>query len=260
MTLLATIWLLIAQTATPPAVAAVSPLVSVWYRGDPAGTPRQDDLAVIRALGFPGVTWPSQHTGGLAELRRQADIVGLVVIVRPEPATPPPAQSREPDPSVDLLVKETAASAIPAQVWRAVARGVRQISFDAGIPTGAGVMDASGDKAAWVPAALAIARQFTFNAPFFRGLRPAGAVIVEAPVPPGVDISLLQDERSWVVIATNTSRQRARPTAKLPVGVPPALWSNLLDGSAMSMLAQPDGARWTVTLEPGEARIYIVNK
>jgi hypothetical protein len=111
-----------------------------------------------------------------------------------------------------------------------------------------------------VPAALAISRQLTFNGHFFRALQPVSAVPIEPPAPRGLDVMLLQDARSWVLIATNASRARVTGTAKVPAGVPAALWSNLLDGGAMSMLAQPDGGRWTVTLQPGEARVYIVNK
>ena len=92
MALLAALWLLIAQT-TPPPMASESPSVSVWYRGDPAGTPRQDDLAVIRALGFPRVTWPAQHAAGLADLLvvvpplLWGSEAGLLAVVHDEPAT-----------------------------------------------------------------------------------------------------------------------------------------------------------------------------
>jgi hypothetical protein len=247
---------LVAQS-DPPA-APLTPAVSVWYRGLPAGTPRQDDLAIIRALGFPAVTWPEAHAAALPELRRQAEVVGLSVIVRPDPgrAASLPANAT----SINLSVATMAPAAIPAVVWKAIAAGAREVSFDAGEATGAGVSDASGGRRPWVPAALAIARQLTFNGHFFRALRAAAPIVLETPAVRGVDIVLQQDDRSWVLFATNTSPQRATVTARLPAGVPAALWSNMLDGGAMSMLAQSDGARWTVTLQGGEARIYIVNK
>ena len=50
--------LAVALLCLPLPVSAAEPVVAVWYRGAPAGTPRQDDLAVIRALGFNGVVWP----------------------------------------------------------------------------------------------------------------------------------------------------------------------------------------------------------
>jgi hypothetical protein len=46
---LAAALLFMAQDAAPPPAKL---LVSVWYRGTPAGTPVPADLAVIRALGF----------------------------------------------------------------------------------------------------------------------------------------------------------------------------------------------------------------
>ena len=55
--------------AQAPAPQPVTPLVSIWYRGTPAGNPRADDLSVIRALGFGGVTWPADQTKGLVRSR-----------------------------------------------------------------------------------------------------------------------------------------------------------------------------------------------
>jgi hypothetical protein len=258
----------LAQAVQVPAPAApVAPRVSLWYRGTPAGVSRQDDLAVIRALGFTAVTWPASSTAGLAELQRQADVVGLVVLVAPEPApsaaASPPAAAVPPLPAsgaVDVPVATMTAADMPARVWRAIANGARVVSFDPGQPSGPGVTDAAGATPAWVRPALAIARQLAFNGHLFASLRPAPAVAIEPPAPKGLEVVLRQDERSWVLIATNTSRERALATSRLPAGVSPALWSNLLDGTAMSMLAQPDGPRWTLDLEPGGARIYVVNK
>jgi hypothetical protein len=149
---------------------------------------------------------------------------------------------------------------LAANAWRAVARGARALSFDAGAATGAGVVDAGGERSAWVAAALAVVRQLSFNERLFTGLRSAPAVTIERPAPASVDVVLKQDDRSWVIFATNTGRDRARAVARFPPGVPSALWSNLLDGAGMSMLAQPDGPRWSLDLEGGAARIYVVNK
>ena len=49
--------------ATP--AFADTPIVSVWYRGLPAGQPRLDDLAAIKALGFHGchLAWRRHRAG-----------------------------------------------------------------------------------------------------------------------------------------------------------------------------------------------------
>ena len=77
-------------------------VVSVWYRGTPAGVPNQDDLAMLRALGFRAVTWPASQAAGVAELRRQAAIVSLAVEVRnPLPAVTA-ASALTPGPQIDV--------------------------------------------------------------------------------------------------------------------------------------------------------------
>ena len=87
---IALIWLgLCAATVVSARLLAADPVVSVWYRGSPPGQPRQDDLAVIKAMGFLSVTWPSISTGGAADLRRMADTVGVGVQVRSEPQPGP---------------------------------------------------------------------------------------------------------------------------------------------------------------------------
>ena len=70
----------------PATPSASLPVASLWYRGTPPGTPRADDLAAIRAIGFTSVTWPQAYTEGAAELRRLTEIVGLAVVIRIEPA------------------------------------------------------------------------------------------------------------------------------------------------------------------------------
>ena len=65
---------LLAVDARP--ARAADPVVAVWYRGTPAGTPRQEELAVIRALGFGGIAWPAAQTSTLAALKMMAEKAG----------------------------------------------------------------------------------------------------------------------------------------------------------------------------------------
>jgi hypothetical protein len=71
------------------AAGAADPVVTVWYRGTPAGTPRQEELAVIRALGFGGVTWPASQTQSVEALKKMAADVGLQVTLADAPSQPP---------------------------------------------------------------------------------------------------------------------------------------------------------------------------
>src|SRR5947208_7475126 len=75
---------LLIALALGAAAAPQDPLVSVWYRGRPAGVPRAEDLAEIRAAGFPAITWPVTSRVGVNELTRLADAAPLTVVVRPE--------------------------------------------------------------------------------------------------------------------------------------------------------------------------------
>jgi hypothetical protein len=239
---------------------AAEPVVSVWYRGSPPGQPRQDDLAVIKALGFPSVTWPSVSTGGAADLRRMAEIVGVTVQIRPEPQPLTAASALRPRPIVDVSTKDVAALDMPALVWRAVAHGARVICFDPGPADGTGLQNAAGRQAPWVQTARSIARQLTFNAKLFNDIRSGPAVYVLGPAAPVLDVVLMQDDRSWVLFATNVSRERVKAIARLPAIVPAAMWVNMLDGTQMSMLSQPIGPRWDLDLEPGGARVYVISK
>src|SRR5215471_7424569 len=117
---------------------AADPVVSVWYRGSPPGQPRQDDLAVIKALGFLNVTWPSVSTAGAADLRRMADTVGVGVQVRADPQPVTPASALRPHSTVDVAMRDLTAEEIPALVWRAVAHGARVVCFDPGPSDGTG--------------------------------------------------------------------------------------------------------------------------
>ena len=71
---------------------------------------------------------------------------------------------------------------------------------------------------------------------------------------------LLEAPKSWVLVATNGSKDRVRPVVHLPSGIPYALWLNLLDASSMAMLEQPRGPQWTTDLELYAVRIYVIDK
>ena len=100
-------------------------VVSVWYRGTPAGTPNQDDLAMLRAMGFRAVTWPASQAAGVAELRRQAAIVSLGVEVRAPLPSVTAASALVPGPQIDVRIPSLPLALMPATVWRAVAHGAR---------------------------------------------------------------------------------------------------------------------------------------
>lgn len=247
---------LVGQTDRPPAPA----VVSVWYRGSPAGTPRQQDLAAIRLRGFAGVTWPSRQTAGQADLHRMAAGLGLQVTLRIDPVPLTAASARAPGTVVDIMTGRVRPEAFQALVWRAVAHGAGIVSFDPGMKSGNAVEDDARRARPWVEPALAVARQLTNHAGLIAEWRPTGRVALDAPAPDAVDLQLLEDERSRILVVTNTSRARVRAVARLPGGVPAALWVNLLDGSLLSMIAEPAGARWNLDLEAGAARVYVVNK
>ena len=258
---LARVWLgLIAIELMVVRLLAAEPVVSVWYRGTPPGQPRQDDLAVIKALGFGSVTWPSVSTGGAADLRRMADIVGVAVQIRPEPQALTPASAMRPHPIVDVSAVDTEAPDMPALVWRAVAHGARVICFDPGPVDGSGLQNAAGRQAPWVQTARLIARQLSFNAKLFNDIRSGLPITVVGPPAPALDVVLMQDDRSWVLFATNASHARVKAIARLPAIVPAAMWVNMLDSTQMSMLSQPIGPRWDLDLEPGGARVYVISK
>ena len=107
--------------------ARSEPIVSVWYRGTPPGTPVQDELAAIRALGFTSVTCPASQAAGVAELRRQAALVSLAVDVR-APKTPLTIESsRSPEMVTDVLVPSLPPPLLAATVWRAIAHGEKLV-------------------------------------------------------------------------------------------------------------------------------------
>jgi hypothetical protein len=239
--------------AAAPAFA--QPVVSLWYRGTPAGTPRLDDLVAIGAAGFSTVTWPASATDRFAELSRLADQAGLSVVLQPDV------------PSLELVGRTTVnvgergvEEKLPAIVWRAVAQGQRTISLDSRRTSGTGLRTDSGDVPGWVAVASGIARQLSANATLFEAMKPAARPRVLSARLPGFDAALFQTERAWVLIATNTDRTTARATVQMPPGVPYAIWVSLIDGSTVGMADRPDGARWTSRLEPGQAAVYVIDK
>jgi hypothetical protein len=232
----------------------------VWYRGNPAGTPRQSDLGSIRALGFNGVTWPKTNDKADAELKRLAALVGLAVEVRekPQPVTAESALSG--GIRVDLMAASNGVTAIPALAWRAVAHGARTIAFDGGESIGAGLDEKDGSLKPWARDAIAIARQLTGNSRLVRILKPGPGVLLSPAHAPALDVMMLDGDRSWVVVATNTSAQALTTSARLPAGAPYAMWISWIDGSSLAMTDEPPGPRWNLQIGPGAARVYLIDK
>ena len=232
----------------------------MWYRGVPAGTPRQNDLAVIRANGFSGIVWPETHASAMPALERMARIVDLVVHTRAAPRPLTGESALKPGLIADVSVAGADAAMASALAWRAIAHGARQIAYDSGDAGGSGLAGGDGRPQPWVADAAALSRQFTFNQRLFETLRGGPAIAFEGSKPAGLDVVLLDGGRSWMLVATNVSRDPANAIVRLPTGVPPALWLELLDGTNISMLNQREGPRWTLNLEPGVARVYLVDK
>jgi len=244
----------------PSASISGEPVVSVWYRGNPAGTPRQSDLGAIRALGFNGVTWPKSASRTESELRRLADLVGLTAEVVDAPATATAESTLKPGRRVDVLVSTAGAGHIPALAWRAVAHGARTVAFDSGDRAGAGLDEKDGSLKPWARAAIAIARQLTGNSRLVRILKPGPGVLLTPPHPPALDVVLLDGEKTWVVVATNTSEETQTTSARLPAGAPYAMWISWVDGGTLAMADEPPGPRWNFQIAPGAARVYLIDK
>jgi hypothetical protein len=249
--------------ATPVSRAAetqpADPVVAVWYRGTPAGEPRRDDLTVIRALDFHGVAWPAAEASGAAAVPRLAAELGLTVVMRGERVALSPQSALKPPPIVDIVTGKTPVEQIPALAWRALAHGARAICFDAGELDGA-LLNRAGVAPAWLKPAQALARQISSNASLIAIARPGPAPIVDGGIA-GLDVVLLDAGRAWVVIATNASDRRVEDAiVRLPKPVPYAIWVSLVDGSDLAMRNQPSGPEWRVDLEPGAARVYVIDK
>ena len=235
---------------------------SLWYRGMPAGEPRQADLDAISAAGFTAVTWPTLFVKRALDLRRMAERAGLEVVIRTEPVPVTPESALAGDTHVDIDVAGSPARLFPSLLWRSVAHGSRIVSFDAGTKEGSGLLDSAGKPAPWVGAASAVAHQLTVNAVMVDTFKPGPAAKID-PAVPGLDVALIDAARSWVLIATNTTAPGTRPADTfvfLPQGIPPAEWLNLFDGSSISMLRQSTGPRWHIVLGPGDVRVYAIGK
>ena len=244
-----------------PAVAGAQVLASVWYRGMPSGVPRYTDLEVIKANGFDAVTWPLQHVNGAEEIQRMASRLGLTVVVRSESVPLTFAQAEKGESKVDVWVTRTPRSEWTSLVWRAVAHGARVVSFDAGLPTGTGMWDERGPLD-WVPLASALGRQLTANASLINSLKRGPSVSIDPP-DAFLDLSLLENTRSWVIMPTNawtTVGRAIDTTGVFPAAVPAAEWLSLFDGNMMSMLYRASGSRWHVRLGPGEAKVFVIDK
>ena len=242
------------------AIVPIVPRLSLWYRGQPPGIARAADLTAIRAAGFTAITWPAAQAAGLAEAARLASDADLEFIIRPAPVPLTPAVARYPDTSVDIAAARVAAAGLAPLVWRAIAHGARDISFDPG----------AADTRLYAPGAIPpgwlvvvgdIARQIRINGKVFADATlAADQPKIDAPVARDVDVVLLGAGRTWVLVATNTSGTRARVTARLPAGVPYAIWLNLLNGDTLAMLSEPAGPRWSFDLEGWGTRIYVIDK
>lgn len=240
---------------------AADPLVGVWYRGTPAGTPRQDELAVIRALGFGGVTWPASQTSGAEALRRMATAAGLQVTIAVPPKGATPASALIPSPRLDLIVTPQNADAVTAIAWRAVAHGARTLMFDSGSPTGAGLENPDRSLKPWVRAAQSVARQFDANSRLITALRPGPGVTLSPDRKPDLDVVMLDADRSWVLIVTNTSAAQTETLLRLPTGTPYAIWFDMLDASTLAMNgSEAAGPKSTLRTAPHTARVYVIDK
>jgi hypothetical protein len=243
-----------------PALPPAEPIVSIWYRGSPAGQPRLDDLAAIRAVGFTGVTWPLAQADRVTALREMAATVGLAVVVRPAPrVVSGDRRSAAPDAYVDVPVSGDAVALIPARAWRAVAAGARTFSFDPEQQEGTGLTTPGGQTPAWVAPAVALARQLSANAALVERLKPGPPVTIDPPAP-GVEVVMLDGDSSWIIVATSIGAARHKIVASLMSGVPYGLWVSWLDGTDLSMLSTPNGPRWTFEIAPGQALVYIIGK
>ena len=58
----------------------------------------------------------------------------------------------------------------------------------------------------------------------------------------------------------DTSPDRLHAVAHFPTDIPYGPWLNLLSGSTMAMLSQPDGPKWSLDLEGWGVRVYVIDK
>jgi hypothetical protein len=189
-----------------------------------------------------------------------AETVGLTVTVG-DPGRPETSESlAKAGFRVDLVVTPENADALTARAWRAIGRGARTIAFDGQARQGAGLENPDRSLKPWARLAIDVARQVTANPRLVNNMRPGPGVIVDPPSNPNLDVVMLDGDRAWVVIATNTGSEPAQAIVRLPAGTPYALWLNILDGTSLAMNGEQAGPRWTLKLEPRGARFYVVDK
>ena len=230
------------STRTPQ--AEITPILAVAYRGTPAGVPRTEDLSAVREAGFTGVTWTPGDKTGFEKLATLANPLNLTPVAR----------------SGVTIKVDRGRPDLQALLWRAVAGGGKVITIDPGQTSGTGLTSAKGARLPWTYTASSFASQLSSSARLFAVTHPGPAVTFEKPAPKGVEIALLDGGRAWVLIATSTALARASVVAHLPAEVPPALWVSLIDGGTMSMLRQESGPKWSVTIEPGAALVFVIDK
>jgi len=256
---LSTKFLVLLLLLVPSFAPATDPIVAVWYRGNPVGVPQQSDLGAIRALGFNAVVWPAVHEVGLAQLYSLAARVGLKVISADKPRPITGSSALKPPARVDIAVTSATGPTILALAWRAVAHGGRVIAFDGGMPAGAGLEETDRSLKPWVRTAINIARALTANANL-AGMMRSGPRVSVTPKPAGLDVAMLDADRAWVIVATNTSSNPIKAEARLPKGTPYALWVSWLEGPPLAMVSESSGPRWVLSLEPYGAQVYIIDK
>jgi hypothetical protein len=244
------------QTVTAQTIAVPDPLepvVCVWYRGSPQGAVERDDLVAIRAYGFAAIFWPHRDSEQTARVRRLSEELGLAVVTATD------AQAR-PGTWLNIQTGQLAPGQIPARAWLGIAAGQRIISFEADARTGAGIVDAAGERAPWVAAALAISRQVMTNAALVARMRPAAGVDIQTPSPSSVRLRLLEAPTAWVLVAANPDRSPASIEARFPGTIPFGPWVSLIDGTDMAMVDRPDYHEYRATLEAGDARVYVIDR
>jgi hypothetical protein len=186
-------------------------------------------------------------------MRALFSIATLIVLTSGQISRPnrPPELTAAGEAAADATVVADRPAALAPLVWRAFGRGARAIAFRRA---------AGPDSTAWNDAVASIRRQFDINGALLAQCRPGPAVRIEGVAPAGVEIALLEAQRTWIVVATNTSAQPARVDAVLPPAVPYAMWLNLLDGSSMAMLEQTAGPRWRFDIAARGVKTYVIDK
>jgi hypothetical protein len=236
------------------------PAATVVYRGEPMTVPRAEDLEVIRAEGFTSVSWPFTSLPNVAALTRLAHDAGLLVNLNADaPVVTPEARPQGED-TVTLPVTTIPADMLPPLAWRAIGHGTRVVAFDPGLRGQSSIIDRQTARPGWLATASSLARQLQINRALFAGSVRGPSPVIDPPRPASLDVGLLDGGRSWILIATNTARDRVRATAHLHGGVPYGLWLNLIDGSTMAMLSQTGGPQWALDLEGWGVRVYVIDK